>query len=104
MYYISIVFDAIGILLVSWGGLVAAVSFVWSQLVKVDKQTRQKLEINYRQNFASKLILGLEFFLAVDIIKTVISPTWDSIGMLGAIVVIRTLLTYFLNKEIKDVK
>jgi Protein of unknown function (DUF1622) len=36
------------------------------------------------------LLLGLEFELAADIIASVISPTWQDIGQLGAIAVIRT--------------
>ncbi|MCX5701173.1 MAG: DUF1622 domain-containing protein [Candidatus Omnitrophica bacterium] len=51
----------------------------------------------------SYLVLGLEFFIAGDIIKTVITPTWDSVGILGAIVVIRTVLSYFLTKDLKKI-
>jgi uncharacterized membrane protein len=46
------------------------------------------------------LLLGLEFELAADIIGSVISPSWQDIGQLGAIAVIRTLLNYFLEKDL----
>ena len=44
------------------------------------------------------LLLGLEFELAADIVRSVISPTWVEIGQLAAIAVIRTFLNYFLEK------
>jgi uncharacterized membrane protein len=48
------------------------------------------------------LLLGLEFELAADIIRSVISPTWLDIGQLGAIAVIRTFLNYFLEKDLEE--
>jgi uncharacterized membrane protein len=47
------------------------------------------------------LLLGLEFELAADIIASVISPSWQDIGELGAIAVIRTFLNYFLEKDLE---
>ncbi len=46
------------------------------------------------------LALALEFELAADILRTAIAPTWNEIGQLAAIVVLRTALNYFLQKEI----
>ena len=50
--------------------------------------------------FAIWLLLGLEFELAADIIRTAIAPTWNDIGQLAAIGVIRTFLNYFLEKDL----
>src|SRR5262245_17885174 len=47
------------------------------------------------------LLLGLEFELAADIIGSVISPSWQDIGELGAIAAIRTFLNYFLEKDLE---
>jgi uncharacterized membrane protein len=47
------------------------------------------------------LILGLEFMLAADIVRTAISPNWEQIGQLGAIAIIRTFLNFFLEKDIE---
>jgi uncharacterized membrane protein len=46
------------------------------------------------------LAVGLEFLLAADILKTAVAPSWDDIGKLAAIATLRTLLNYFLEKEI----
>ena len=42
------------------------------------------------------LSLALEFQLAADILKTAVAPTWDEIGQLAAIAVLRTALNFFL--------
>lgn len=46
------------------------------------------------------LSLGLEFELAADILLTAVAPTWDEIGKLASIIVLRTVLNYFLQREI----
>lgn len=46
------------------------------------------------------LALALEFELAADILRTAVAPTWTEIGQLASIVVLRTALNYFLQKEI----
>ena len=50
---------------------------------------------------ARYLALALEFELGADILGTAISPSWDQIGKLGAVAVIRTGLNYFLSMEMK---
>jgi uncharacterized membrane protein len=54
------------------------------------------------RRFGVWLLLGLEFALAADIITSVISPTWQDIGELGAIAVIRTFLNYFLERDLEN--
>jgi uncharacterized membrane protein len=55
------------------------------------------------QGFGMWLLLGLEFELAADIIRSVVAPTWQDLGELGAIAVIRTFLNYFLEKDLEQV-
>jgi len=50
------------------------------------------------------LLLGLEFLIASDILKTVLEPTLNELAILGGIVVLRTILSVFLNREIKDLE
>jgi uncharacterized membrane protein len=51
---------------------------------------------------AQYLALGLEFQLAADILVTAIAPTWEEIGKLAAIAAIRTLLNFFLAREMQE--
>lgn len=50
------------------------------------------------------MLLGLEFLIASDILKTVLEPTLNELAILGGIVVLRTILSVFLNREIKDLE
>jgi uncharacterized membrane protein len=53
-----------------------------------------------RLNLGRWLALALEFELAADILRTAIAPTWNEIGQLAAIIVLRTALNFFLDREI----
>src|SRR5436309_2069574 len=53
-----------------------------------------------RLNLGRWLALALEFELAADILRTAIAPTWNEIGQLAAIIVLRTVLNYFLQRDI----
>jgi uncharacterized membrane protein len=78
----------------------AAEAFVMS-LLRFRAPTRQKMQI--WMHFATWLLLGLEFELAADVIRTAIAPTWSDIGQLASIAAIRTFLSYFLDKDIEKV-
>ncbi|AYA26248.1 MULTISPECIES: DUF1622 domain-containing protein [Rhodococcus] len=55
----------------------------------------------YRRNLGRSILLGLEFLVAADIIKTVaVTPTFTSVGVLAVIVLIRTFLSWSLQLEI----
>jgi uncharacterized membrane protein len=52
-------------------------------------------------NHARWLVAGLTFLLAADIVETSFSPTWNELGRLAAVAVIRTFLSYFLDREME---
>jgi uncharacterized membrane protein len=56
------------------------------------------------QEYARWLVAGLTFQLAADIIESSIAPSWEAIGQLGAIAVIRTFLNYFLERDIAELR
>lgn len=55
-----------------------------------------------RLTLARYLALALEFQLGADILSTAVAPSWDQIGKLGAIAIIRTALNYFLTREMHE--
>jgi uncharacterized membrane protein len=55
-----------------------------------------------RLTLARYLALALEFQLGADILSTAIAPSWEQIGKLGAIAVIRTALNFFLSREMEQ--
>src|SRR5262247_4046883 len=54
--------------------------------------------------FARWLIAGLSFQLAADIIETAITTSWQAVGRLAAIAVIRTFLNYFLERDLAETR
>lgn len=52
--------------------------------------------------FAAWILLALEFALAADLIRTVITPSWDEVGKLAAIGAIRTALSFFLSRDLEE--
>lgn len=65
----------------------------------------QRLPLDFnrvRIGFARYLALALEFQLAADILSTSVAPSWDRIGKLGAIAVIRSALNFFLMREMQE--
>ncbi|GGG72488.1 hypothetical protein GCM10011374_41530 [Kocuria dechangensis] len=55
----------------------------------------------YRRGLGRSILLGLELLVAADIIRTVaVTPTFQSVGVLGVIVLIRTFLSFSLELEI----
>lgn len=55
-----------------------------------------------RAHFGSYLLLGLELLIAADILKTVVEPSYQELITLAGIVVLRTILAVFLNRELKE--
>ncbi len=55
-----------------------------------------------RNHLGHSLSLALEFLISADILRTALSPTWQDIGLLAAIIGIRTVLNFFLSHELKQ--
>lgn len=103
MAIIDYIATGIGIGAVSvicWGVLFGLVQFV-----KLEIQRARGIEVCHqrdmlRHHLGSYLLLGLEFVIAADIVHTIIKPTLEEVAILGAIVAIRTILDFFLSREI----
>lgn len=96
---ISFALNIVGALVILWGVLISLAELLKKEFSK--SKNPVELSEAIRIKLGSYLVLGLEFFIAGDIVKTIITPTWQSLGMLGAIVVIRTILSYFLTRDLK---
>ncbi len=91
----------LGAVIVIWGVVEAIIAFFRTKLEKAKKDQIGESE-GIRQRLGAHLLLGIEIFIAADIISSVASPSWDKVGILGAIVAIRTVLSYFLRMELKQ--
>lgn len=80
-------------------GIVVATSIAGGALLR--RRKGEDVYHRYRQQLGRSILLGLELLVAADIIRTVaITPTFQSVGVLGLIVVIRTFLSFSLELEV----
>ncbi len=88
--------DAAGVAVIVLGILASTVrAILVAPPPKYDRYTA------YRQNLGRAILLGLELLVAGDIIRTVaVAPTLQNMAVLGAIVIIRTFLSFSLELEI----
>jgi len=98
------VLSSIALGLEASAGLIIAAGAIkaLARLIKPAFSAEGMLDIKRRVwlRFAAWLMLGLEFELAADVLRSAISPRWSDIGQLGAIAGIRTFLNYFLEKDV----
>lgn len=95
--YLAAGIEAAAGIIVAFGAIEALLKAV--HLVFHRRQMQETKE-DIRLNLGRWLTLALEFELAADILRTAVAPTWNEIGQLAAIIVIRTVLNFFLQKEI----
>jgi uncharacterized membrane protein len=92
------VIDWVGVAVIVIGLLLATVLFVRHAFQRRRFDESYRL---YRQRVGKAILLGLEFLVAADIIRTVaVSPTFRSVGVLGVIVLVRTFLSFTLEVEL----
>ncbi len=95
--YVALIVESGAVFVVTFGALQAILS-----LLKVifNGQANGLAGREIWLRFATWILLALEFALAADILRTAVAPTWNDIGKLAVIAVIRTMLNYFLAKDI----
>lgn len=89
--------DSVGVLIIVLGALLATGRFLLRRQSEPGKSYRL-----YRQDLGRAILLGLEFLIAGDIIRTVVvAPTLENVVILGLIVLIRTFLSMALQLEVE---
>ena len=95
--FVALVIQAGAVLVVTFGA-VQALALVAEAIWQREADSPRGREIWLK--FATWILLALEFALAADLVRTAVAPTWDDIGKLAVIATIRTMLNYFLAKDI----
>lgn len=96
---ISKVIDAVGVLVIVAGMAIAAVSFLAAQRRHAEREPSYRV---FRQQVGKSILLGLEFLVAADIIRTVaVDPTFRGVGVLAVVVAVRTFLSFTLDVELE---
>ena len=97
--HVALAVETAAVLIVAFGAVQALVRTL-SPLIR--KPADPKWLKHLWVHFGSWLLLGLQFALAADIVRSAISPTWEQIGQLAAIAVIRTFLSFFLERDVME--
>ena len=91
--------ELIGVTIIVGGIVIATLRFVRDGRLTHDWQSAYP---NYRSNIGRGILLGLELLVGADIISTITAPlTFESVGLLAGIVLIRTFLSFSLETEIE---
>lgn len=100
--YVATTIAIIGAAIIIWGVIKGLVTLLLAEfrIFKKSKDETEEAEEKVRLGIGFNLILGLEFLIAADIIRTIVEPNLEELGILAAIVAIRIALAYFLGREI----
>ena len=95
-----LIIDAMALIVIVAGTIEAFVSGVVLLLTSRTGHERRDVWLRY----ARWLVAGLTFQLAADIIETSITTSWEQVARVGVIAIIRTMLNYFLEHDLADVR
>ena len=94
-------FEAATLVLLALGALLALKNLIAGLLAR---HPPSEVALDVWQGLSRWIMVGLEFLLAADLAATVVSPSWDELGRLGAIAAIRTLLGFFLGRDLESAR
>ena len=94
---VALLAEAAAVIIAAWGTVEAFIRLMGVAFRGATHGARKEVW----RRFGMWLVLALEFELAGDIIRSVVAPSWQDIGELAAIALIRTFLNYFLEKDLE---
>lgn len=98
--YTALAIEMVAVVLVAFGAFEAFARSLGRLFSRAPAGWRKDIWVE----FGMWLLLGLQFALAADIVRSAIAPTWDEIGKLAAIALIRTFLNFFLERDIMELR
>jgi uncharacterized membrane protein len=101
---IALVVGIIGVVVVGWGVLMGTIAFMRGEIISLAGRDAKDVPLEkIRYDVGRHLLLGLEFLIAADIMRTLAQPSLEQVTVLAIIVAIRTVLSFFLTREIERV-
>jgi len=82
---------------------IAVLQALWrygNSFIKTNSISKESIRVH----FGSSVAVALELLLGADVLATAVAPSWNDIGKLAAIAVIRTALNFFLERELKHIR
>jgi uncharacterized membrane protein len=102
LHHASFGIGMLGVLVIVFGVLCGLVRFLRAEFWAVRGMMVEEERKELRRVLGYYLLLGLEFLIAADIIDTLMKPSSQDLIILGAIVAIRTVISYSLNSELAN--
>lgn len=96
--YVVLVLQAVAVVIVASGSARAVFDIARTALLARSAAAGQRA---VWLEYARWLVAALTFQLGADIVATSFAPTWDELGRLAVVAVVRTLLSYFLDREME---
>lgn len=100
---IAVVISIVSLAVVVYGTCIAAAEFVRLETQRLHGKFNVQLLRVLRADLGAYLLFSLELLIAADIIKTIVEPGYKELIVLAGIVVLRTVLSVFLNREILEI-
>lgn len=102
LHHTSFGIGLLGVLVIVFGVAGAVLRFVRAEFAAVRGIDVEDVRRRLRHTLGYYLLLGLEFLIAADIIDTLMKPSAQDLFVLAAIIVIRTVISFSLNAELKS--
>jgi uncharacterized membrane protein len=99
---LSLAIGAIGVAVILWGALRGFLGLLNAEYARFTGKSAAEGRESLPHDLGYYLLLGLEFLVAADIVHTVLTPTLHELAVLGAIVAIRTVISFSLTWELKE--
>ena len=101
---LAFITGCVSMVVVLYGTLVSFLSFLKNEIRRISgKFSYQRIRV-LRADLGTYLLFGLEILIASDVLKTIIEPSFMELGILAGIVILRTVLSVFLNREINEIE
>ena len=94
--------DLVGIAIILYGFCLAFVGFIGAEVERFRHGFMPQQLLRVRIQLGGYILAGIEFMIASDIINTVLSRELMDLAFVSALVVIRTAISFFLGREIKE--
>lgn len=96
--------DVVSIVVLLWGVILVSQKFVRIEFTAKTRAEAVDHLMEAKTNLGTYILLSLEILICADILETILNPSYHDLIVLGAIVVIRTVISFFLNKEIESAR
>ena len=100
--WVEMVVDATAALVMIWAFVMATIGFVRGSFSGAPAERIRALQLE-RCGLGMKLVFALELLIISDLLHTIVSRSLEDLMVVGALVVIRTVIAFFLDREMQEI-